>query len=124
MAYTINDTTREVIDKAKKAGFDVFETSPFTLLLDIDKESDLEHYAELYPLAQQLCRVREINRWKSKDGGTHIVLESEDYLSAWTRLILQACLGSDRKRELLGLNLFNQNAAACFSFLFKPKENK
>lgn len=123
MAYTINDTTREAIDTAKKAGFDVFETSPFTLLLDIDKESDLEHYAELYPLAQQLYRVREISRWKSKDGGTHIVLESEDYLSAWTRLILQACLGSDRKRELLGLNLFNQNAA-CFSFLFKPKENK
>jgi hypothetical protein len=91
------------IQEARDAGFEVVMGTPSTLLLDID--DGLTFNRELFMvLEENLPGIEITGEWTSKDGkGKHMVIELPFAINADQRLCLQACLGSDPKRELLGV---------------------
>ena len=108
------------IDVAERNGFEVVRTSPDRLLLDIDREDDLRKFATGKQLLESHFGLREISRWRSKSGkGWHIIMQCNP-CDFTTRLLLHACLGSDLKREALGL-MMQADGENEISFLFKPK---
>lgn len=92
------------------------------LTLDLDSDMALAVYEENLPILQQHMGCREIARWRSKSGiGWHAVVElDQPYHYTW-RAGLQAMLGSDPKRELLGYCNVNNRDSEPF-VLFKPKQ--
>ncbi len=95
---------KEAIRKAKKEGFKVFRSSPRWLLIDIDCEGDLEIYDENLEMIQKTVHVKEVRRWKSKSGdGWHILVKLPEGLPVAERMLMQAILGSDLKREWYNL---------------------
>lgn len=116
------------IDKALKqvraAGFDVEAVigNDELLTLDLDNDLQLAVYEENIKILQGYIEAVEIERWQSKSGkGWHVIVEIADPLTAPQRAGLQAMLGSDPKRELLGY--FNVNNRDVEPFvLFRPKK--
>lgn len=93
----------EAIRNAEKSGFEIITDKEYSILLDLDNDESLAHYESIKKIAEDKFAYIEVNRWKSKDGGTHIVGNVSEVYSKTERLLIQACLGSDRKRELLAL---------------------
>ena len=105
---------------ARRRGFEIIEGGPRTLLLDLDSDEALRTYEEMLDLAHQYFGAKEKERWRSKSGkGWHIILETDVSLIGAERIALQACLGSDLKRELLSVADFASGIEEP-SVLFKP----
>lgn len=75
------------------------------LFLDVDNRADLEVMKEILGVLGLRFQVVEKQRTtsKSKNGHVHVVLKAPRELHPLERIALQACLGSDRKREALSL---------------------
>lgn len=89
---------------AAAAGLVVVVPQRDELQLDIDTPEDLEHYEQMRQLLQDTgYYVQEVRRTKSVSGNTHVYVRAlwTERLSVLERIMLQAMLGSDRKRELL-----------------------
>lgn len=91
---------------AASLGLDVVEPAGDELQLDIDDLSDMRFVDEmigLLSISDIGVRIHKVT--SSKSGNTHVYLRLEwpCQLDAVTRIALQACFGSDRKRELLSL---------------------
>lgn len=122
-------TVEEAKETAEKAGCEAIHGAPCLLLLDLDGPEDMEFYDNALPfivplLEQQGNRLVKLTQYKSKGGaGRHIVLQMTKSLPTVERLLLQACLGSDRKREFLSLvRVWNKSEEP--SLLFRPKKDK
>lgn len=96
----------KVIEREKSLGLnDVVFPGPNELQLDFDSEDDYDRFrgellnllGEVHPFAQIV-----LDEPSKTSGHRHVVVQLECSLTPLTRLLLQACLGSDRKRELLG----------------------
>ncbi len=103
-------------------GMTVVVGEPNRLLLDIDTAQRLAYYQGFADrVAEAIGGMREIERWTSKSGiGTHVVIETLKPFTATQRLVIQAALGSDSLREVLGLALIADGLAEP-SMLFRPK---
>lgn len=101
----VNTPTDEAIKLAREKGFTVVESDEYTLLLDIDSDADYAWLAAMLPILNSACPnmgalIRE--EWLSKSGThRHVKVSVCELLSVEERVLLQAVLGSDRKRELL-----------------------
>lgn len=76
------------------------------LQLDIDDPGDLDVVNAMLTVLESHdipCEIRRVS--PSKGGNVHVVMRVEwpRQLDPVTRIALQACFGSDRKRELLSL---------------------
>ena len=78
---------------------------PFELFIDIDNGDDLE-------LFDMMCAILTRNYVHTdtpritpsqEEGHYHVVVSLDRPVDNMTRIALQACLGSDRKRELLSI---------------------
>ena len=115
-----SDVFNDACERATADGFIVIRSTECVLLLDIDNGAAMDAYDALKMLAESLFGVEESERWRSKSGkGWHVVLKSPRPLSMTERLLLQCALGSDPKREMLGLHLHRMGVENC-SVLFKP----
>lgn len=84
------------------------------LFVDLDDADSEAHYAAMLRLVWDVCHgdtstsLRDVKRTVSANGNAHVYLE-HDFVwppgatAALLNIALQACLGSDRKRELLSL---------------------
>lgn len=96
------------------------------LQLDIDCEADLALADGMVRLLlDNRVQTKIVRTTRSKGGNWHVYLKIDwpDDLDPVTRIALQACLGSDRKRELLSLlrHVFGtQNPA---TVLFERRES-
>jgi|SRR5580692_8343496 hypothetical protein len=109
----------EAIAAAEKSGFEVVRSAEDRLLVDIDDTESLRHFKSAFAILKGHFVLKEVTRWRSKSGeGWHIVLSCKpcDFIM---RVALQACLGSDRKREALAL-MMAADGEKDPSFLFKP----
>lgn len=73
------------------------------LLIDIDNEADLSHFYKMQTMLFELAYPIEITkllRGKRNDH-CHLYVRFPRPVKAEERIALQACLGSDRHRELL-----------------------
>ena len=105
-----------VMEQAIKEGFEVIRGDPYTLLLDLDGGTQINE--EIFTILQAEVPGTVISdTWLSKDGiGKHVVIRLPIPISSSQRFALHACLGSDAKREALGVLYEIQP-----SMLFKPK---
>lgn len=115
----------DAIETALEEGFIVFQSSPTSLLLDIDIDRDngaaLRQYERVLPLAFEKFGVEEKERWNSKSGtNLHIRLEIPYELPFGTRTLLQCALGSDAVREVLGYVSNTEFGVKEPSVLFRP----
>ncbi len=95
-SMTIENTFKEATSK----GLVVKIPEPNELFLDIDSRADFEHFQNIIGC---LPDVRGWVRTPSKSGypKCHVVVTLNKIVSAEERILLQACLGSDRLHELL-----------------------
>jgi hypothetical protein len=128
-----NYLTESVTHAAKQAlenGFEVVYGDDEHLLLDFDNEAGLQteppfdapeqYYKQLEVLNANGFYCHEEGRWSSKRFGLHVVVKLDNFsLEPLGRLALQAAMGSDPKRELLGvLRVLHHVEEPCM--LFKP----
>ena len=94
-----------------------------TITLDLDTADSLTVYeSQIAILNKAMPEIKETTRWKSKGGvGWHVVIALDKPLTYQERAGMQAMLGSDLKRELLGfLNGRKEQEPFC---LFKPRSS-
>lgn len=117
--------TEKAIAEAISKNMTVTYGSPTTLLLDLDLDKDPQAektYKENLLMLQEFVAVIELQRWRSKSGNLHVVVQLPYPLPITERLLLQAVLGSDLKRELLGyLKLYDGSDQ--HNVLFRPGGN-
>ncbi len=106
----LNDDPR---DTADRLGLEMVLPGPRELFVDLDSEADCVHHDAMMSLLAELAGkdIAPVKLTASAGGNKHAYLTSQ-FLSwfddgsneqAILRVALQACLGSDRKRELLSL---------------------
>ena len=111
---------------AKKHGQVCVYPGAHELFVDIDCQEDRdwldEQLAVLSKMNFELEVVREI---PSKSGGArcHVYLHSPRELSNMDRIALQACLGSDRRRELLSIMRTFLKVGRAPTIFFEKPEN-
>lgn len=120
------DSLEFVLEYVRQRGFFIIQSTPTTLLLDIDKpfiNSDYRYEdTRAVGVVSQISPIVDRASWASKSGNTHVVLLIKNPLPILVRLSLQAALGSDPIREILGV----KRALAGMeepSFLFRPPTN-
>lgn len=112
---------KERIDEARAAGFDIVESTPTTLLLDLDDNTAKVRFIAMYPMVSEKYPIAKMEAWTSKSGqGAHVVLHLRDALEVGVRVALQAVLGSDAKRETLALYRYTESIRTEPSLLFRP----
>ena len=94
---------------ARMNGFDVIRSDDHTLLLDLDGAEALRRYTSLLPWVMENGIVtEEIETWESgSPGHYHVMLKLPGPLDLGLRLMLQAALGSDPKKEILSMLRFD-----------------
>ena len=125
-----DDEFRYVLEKdserialAEKAGFEIVRGDDRTLLLDLDTPNAISQFASMRDMVRDKVGFVEVERWPSKSGGgrTHVRISIRDPLSPIERIAVQAMLGSDPKRELLGLLKIRAGINGDPSVLFRPR---
>ena len=90
---------------AKEKGLVVVEPADDELFVDVDSEEDLKVVDSISKLLSDnyfpVTLVRSTP--SSTPGHYHVVLKADQPLDPLMRIALQACLGSDRKREALSI---------------------
>jgi hypothetical protein len=109
---------------AQSRDLEVIHSTADTLLIDLDTGTQQDQFRVMLGRAQNIEGLKGIfekERWVSKSGhGVHVVVQLPHHFSVAERLLLQACLGSDPMRELLGMFL-ERHGEANPIMLFKPK---
>src|SRR5262245_55939864 len=90
----------EAIAEATAKGFEVVRGNDTTLLCDLDSPAAIERFHTVYPLVEEYFGADDYESWESKSGNMHVLVKLNGPLHVTTRLLLQAALGSDGKREL------------------------
>jgi hypothetical protein len=74
---------------------------PTQLQLDIDAKQLPKGFQEQLGILGQVNPVLSYKTTESKSGNMHVIVELSKEVTPLERVLLQACLGSDIKRELL-----------------------
>lgn len=107
-------------ERATAEGFEVVVADDHTLLLDLDDVSSIETYKRMRVVLFEWKEPASINEWLSKSGNIHVMIRLTEPLAWSRRYALQAALGSDRMREMLGV-IQMLNGCDEASILFKPR---
>lgn len=103
--YIANETVQEYIERMQKAGYKILVPEPNQLFIDIDTKEQLKQYLSEIERFRDEYTVKEIKQTPSrrKADGFHITVTLDREITNIERIVLQAILGSDPRRELLGL---------------------
>lgn len=93
-------TIEDTFEAASELGLVVRIPTPRELFLDLDTKADFDHFLATIP---SLPGVKTWKQTPSKSGypRCHVVVDLHYDVSDKERILLQACLGSDRLHELL-----------------------
>ena len=91
------------VKEAQDNGGEVIFPSEFELQLDLDSEEAVQVFKNQLPVLEQFIKTKHWGISPSRSPGKyHVTLELQvPVQSNMERILLQACLGSDPKRELL-----------------------
>lgn len=91
--------------RAEELGCYIEYADDYTLQLDLDSEEALRVFERQYVMLVdlELASFLYCTRRKSRSGNTHVTITLRDPLPIERRILLQALLGSDLKREALTL---------------------
>jgi len=114
-------TSSDAAKHAESCGFEVIHGDEKTLLLDIDSGPAFRQFELNRDLVDQLVGIIDYTVWNSQNSKHHVKLKLKTPLSIECRLFLQACLGSDARRELLTYKRILEGEAEP-SMLFRPRK--
>lgn len=140
----LNRSQKTAKQQALAEGFEVIESRRSRLLLDLDDFKDIVYFNANFEkikndLAERGLKVFKKDEWVSKSGqGQHVylafprkgstILNQEEkwshnrrHLTVPERMLLEVCLGSDRKRAFLGFIRYLDGEVEP-ELLFKPKK--
>lgn len=115
-------TTKTALARAEKEGLKVVYPGPHELQIDIDGAENFTIWAQHFTILEKWLKVKNISVIPSMShevGHYHITIESERYFNIFERMLLQAVLGSDLKRELLGFVMAKNGESKPTLFLEK-----
>lgn len=101
--------------------FDVVQSDCNTLLVDLDTRAAVAQWERVLPRVRECFGIEKIARWRSKSGNEHAAITLSHPQPIAVRLALQAALGSDGVREVLGLKRM-ENGCEEPSVLFRPRD--
>lgn len=106
---------------AAKKNCDLVVTDECTLLVDLDTDQSQKVFERNVPILRQQYQIESVEKYASSGGNQHAIIRlAAPVLDITERLLLQAALGSDPTRELLGLYL-HKAGHSVVSVLFRPK---
>jgi hypothetical protein len=94
---------------ARENGLVVTEGHDRLLLLDIDDQYSLTYFLMIWKYYAKELEWTDCLWTVSRSGGVHVKIYLREDVDIVERLLLQACLGSDRVRERLGLIRYKAN---------------
>ena len=99
-----NPNSQRAIDLALAEGLTVVFPAANELLIDIDNEHSFQMFMKQMDILKKYVGATGDTITPSRHGlpGRHIVVRLDHDITETERILLQACLGSDRVRELLG----------------------
>lgn len=103
------ETTRpnsdRAIQEAKDDNLDVVFPAPNELQLDLDTPEAWAIYQTMWPIVNRYYGISAMKEQESRSGypKRHVTLGLDRPVTNFERIAIQACLGSDRVRELLGV---------------------
>ncbi|PWT76403.1 MAG: hypothetical protein C5B59_06670 [Bacteroidetes bacterium] len=97
--------SQRALIEAEQEGLLVVFPEPNQLQLDFDTEHQYNVYRELYPIIDKYYSIMEEQVTPSRSGlpHRHVTVTLGITLNNYQRIAIQACLGSDRVRELLSV---------------------
>jgi hypothetical protein len=105
---------------AREKGLDIVWPGPCELFLDLDDDEAFVLFKKQVEILGQFDK----GTWteaRSVNGGRHVVVTLDRPLTSETeRVMLEAVLGSDRKRSLLGLKQLRRGRERTSCFFKKP----
>jgi hypothetical protein len=112
----MSDTGRDPEEKAKELGLVVRYPEPNELFVDIDSEAELRRFNDLFDIFLEHRDPDALHvatpSPSGKPGRYHVVVRlSKPVADQRERIILQALLGSDTKRELIA---YLVDSRSCF----------
>lgn len=113
----------EAYQDALEAGdsIDMVWGDDYTLTVDLDTPEAQKEFDRRLRSLQEYMVVSVLDSWESRHGGEHVVLKLHQRMGFRDRAAVQAFLGSDPLREMLGwLDVNNQPKEDPF-VLFKPR---
>jgi len=101
---TGNPNSTRAIEEAEREGLDVRFPTDHELLIDIDNDHSYELFEHQILIVKKFFSAVNVQVTPSRHGlpGRHIVVTMQRSVTELERITLQACLGSDRVREVLG----------------------
>jgi hypothetical protein len=97
---------------------------PRQLQLDIDSPKLPEGYTEQFHILNQINPVLKEHRTTSKSGNLHVYIDLMNDITPVERVMFQACMGSDIKRELLTYQNLLDSTNERPQFLFEKADGK
>lgn len=89
---------------AAELGLEYVTPGPYDVFLDIDDIPSGAHMQRMFDLLRKnKIEFTEMKRTTSKSGNTHVYIRFTRAVGDIERIALQACMGSDRTRELLSV---------------------
>lgn len=116
-------TTASAFRRAEDENLDIVYPKVNELQLDIDTQEAYEYFHANKWILDQWFHIRAITERVSKSGWPkrHITVELGVQLTTVTRILLQAVLGSDRKRELLSYIMYEKGGEKKPTLLLERK---
>lgn len=114
----------EALERAKKEDLLVIFPKPNELLIDIDDAEGLKAFERCHNILEEHFGIIGVEMKPSMSGKVdhlHITVTLETEVNDIERIVLQACLGSDRMREILGLVMALSNDPHPTLFLEKKE---
>jgi hypothetical protein len=97
---------------------------PRQLQLDIDSPKLPEGYTEQFHILNQINPVLKEHTTTSKSGNLHVYIDLMNDITPVERVMFQACMGSDIKRELLTYQNLLDSTNERPQFLFEKADGK
>jgi hypothetical protein len=106
-----NPNSDRALNQAKLESLEVKFPAPNELFIDIDNEHSFALYEKQMDIVKKYIGATDAVITTSRHGlpGRHIVVTLDRDVTELERIALQACLGSDRVRELLGFVQYQNN---------------
>lgn len=112
---------KATIENAKANGFEVVESAPNLLLIDLDTIAARKQFDRTLPVLQQHYAMSDPEFTESKSGNTHAVIRLAEPQPLHVRIAMQAALGSDGVKEALAL-IRHEHGVQEPCLLFRPKK--
>lgn len=105
--------SQRAIDEAENLGLAIVFPKDNQLQLDIDNDEAMEQFEKLRDVVEHHFGITDVEVHPSKSGlpKRHVTITMPTNMATRDRILIQACLGSDRTRELLSyLQVLNGDA--------------